>query len=81
MGMSRRSGLHFLQVDKEHNMALKPYVDQDVCISCEVCVNMVPEVFRMGDAGFAEVYDPTGASESRIQEAIDGCPVNCIHWQ
>ncbi len=58
----------------------KPYVDQDVCIGCEVCVSSVPEVFRMTANGVAEVYDPEGASEERIQEAIDACPVSCIHW-
>jgi ferredoxin len=42
---------------------------------------MVPDVFQMGDDGFAEVHDPTGASEKEIQDAIDNCPVNCIHWQ
>jgi len=42
---------------------------------------MVPNVFRMGDDGFAEVYDANGASEKDIQDAIDSCPVNCIHWQ
>jgi ferredoxin len=62
-------------------MAQKPYVDQDVCISCELCVNMVPEVFHMGDSGVAEVYDPAGAAEDKIQEAIDSCPVSCIHWE
>jgi len=62
-------------------MSKKPYVDQAVCISCELCVNMVPGVFRMGEDGFAEVYQPTGASEKEIQDAIDNCPVNCIHWQ
>lgn len=62
-------------------MARKAYVDQDVCISCELCVNMVPEVFRLDAAGVAEVYDPAGASEEKIQEAIDNCPVNCIHWE
>ena len=62
-------------------MSKKPFVDQGVCISCEVCVNMVPTVFRMADDGYAEVFDPTGASEKEIQDAIDNCPVNCIHWQ
>jgi ferredoxin len=42
---------------------------------------MVSAVFRMGDDGYAEVYDPTGASEKEIQDAIDNCPVSCIHWQ
>ena len=62
-------------------MARTPYVDKDVCISCNLCVDTVPEVFRMDEDNLAEVYDPTGASEDKIQEAIDACPVACIHWQ
>jgi ferredoxin len=61
-------------------MARVPFVDQDVCISCTLCVNTAPEVFRMNDNDLAEVYDPEGAPEEKIQEAIDACPVNCIHW-
>ena len=59
----------------------KPYVDQDVCISCGLCVSVVPEVFRFNDKGVSEVYDPTGAPEEKIQQAIDNCPVSCISWQ
>ncbi len=62
-------------------MAGKPYVDQDVCISCRLCVETVPEVFRMNEDDLAEVYDPLGAPEEKIEEAIDGCPVNCISWE
>jgi len=62
-------------------MAKIPYVDQDACISCGLCADTVPEVFRMNDDNRAEVYDPAGASEKKIQEAVDGCPVSCIYWQ
>ena len=62
-------------------MARIPYVDQDACISCGLCVDTVPEVFRMTEDNLAEVYDPAGAPEQKIQDAIDGCPVNCIYWQ
>jgi ferredoxin len=62
-------------------MARVPFVDQDTCISCGLCVDTVPEVFRMDDSNLAEVYDPAGASEEQIQEAMDACPVACIHWQ
>jgi ferredoxin len=62
-------------------MSRKPYVDQSICISCELCVKMVPGVFRMGEDGLAEVYDPAGALEGEIQDAIENCPVNCILWQ
>ena len=65
---------------KGDDMAKTPYVDKSACISCEMCVNMVPSVFRMSEDGLAEVYNPTGTSEKEIQDAIDNCPVNCIHW-
>lgn len=62
-------------------MAAEVFVDQQVCIGCGLCTSVVPEVFRLNDAGVSEVYDQGGAAESRIQEAIDSCPVNCIHWR
>jgi ferredoxin len=62
-------------------MTRKPQVDQDVCISCELCVTTAPGVFRMNDDNLAEVYDPSGDPEELIQEAIDSCPVNCISWE
>jgi ferredoxin len=62
-------------------MARKPFVDQEVCIGCGLCAQAVPEVFRMNDDNLAEVHDPFGAPEQTIQEAMDGCPVACIHWE
>lgn len=62
-------------------MARKPFIDEDICIGCELCVDTAPEVFRMKENNLAEVYDPQGASEDKIQEAIDSCPVSCICWQ
>ncbi len=62
-------------------MARVPYVDQDSCISCALCVDTLPEVFRMNDDNLAEVHDSAGAGEEEIQEAMDACPVACIHWQ
>jgi len=63
-------------------MAKQPWVDQDECISCGLCVSNVGGVFRFNDDGKAECFDPSGASEQEIQsEAIDVCPVSCIHWR
>ena len=62
-------------------MAAKVYVDQEICIGCGLCVSIVPEVFRLNDAGVSEVKNQAGAGEAKIQEAIDSCPVNCIHWR
>jgi len=62
-------------------MAKIPVVDQQECISCGLCVEVCPEVFLLNDRDVSEVHNPTGAPEEKIQDAIDGCPVPCIHWE
>ena len=62
-------------------MGKKPVVDQDNCISCGLCISTCPTVFHFNRSGKSEVYDSTGASEEQIQQAIDGCPVQCISWE
>lgn len=63
-------------------MAREAWVDKDACISCGLCINNLPDVFRFDDDGKAECYDPEGGGEDEIQsEAIDACPVSCIHWK
>lgn len=71
-------------------MARKPVVDQECCIGCEVCTQTCPEVFRMEgeeeghdhdhDHGKAEVYNPAGAADDKIEQAMDNCPAACIYW-
>jgi len=61
-------------------MSHKPVVDQEACISCGLCISMCPGVFHFNEAGRSECYNADGASESEIQAAIDGCPVQAISW-
>lgn len=61
-------------------MAKYPVVDQDLCISCGLCVGSCPGVFRFDASGKSECYNPDGAPEEAIQAAIDGCPVQAISW-
>jgi len=58
-----------------------PYVDKNECIGCGVCVETVPGVFRFDGDMKAEVFDPAGEPGENIQEAMDLCPVACIHWR
>jgi len=62
-------------------MARKPYVDKEECTQCELCVNDLPDVFRLDDEGFAEVHDPEGAGEDESHEVVSNCPAACIHWE
>jgi ferredoxin len=58
-----------------------PYVVEDECIACGTCEEICPEVFTVNETlGFAQVMNPAGATTDKIQEAIEACPVQCIHW-
>jgi len=57
-----------------------PVVDQEACTSCELCVQIAGNTFRMNDEDRSEVVDPPGDDEPTIQEAMDSCPVSCISW-
>jgi len=57
-------------------------IEIEDCIACGNCGQACPEVFRLNESlGHSEVINPYGAAEDKIQEAIDQCPVQCIHWQ
>lgn len=59
---------------------MKASIDRDGCISCGLCPETCPGVFRMADDGKAEVYVDTvpADAEDAAQEAADGCPVSVI---
>ena len=60
----------------------RPYIEEEECIACGSCEELCPEVFRLNESlGFAQVVNPEGASEDQIQEAMDACPTQCIHWE
>lgn len=63
-------------------MARVVYIDMDECIGCESCVEVAPNTFVFDEnTGKASVSNPDGDPEDAIQEAIDICPANCIHWE
>ena len=61
-------------------MTKKLSINQEECIGCGLCTEIAPEVFRLNNEGVSEIINPEGAEESKIQEAIDECPVECIQW-
>lgn len=59
---------------------MKSIVDLDLCISCELCTNLCPEVYSMEDDGFAHAIDGEipSSQESDAQNAADSCPTSAI---
>ncbi len=57
------------------------YVDEPTCIGCKHCSHVAPNTFYIEpDYGRSRVFNQDGDSQELIQEAIDTCPVDCIHW-
>ena len=54
-------------------------IDQWECISCGTCVENTDAVFTLPDDAKAVVVQQQG-DMALIQDAIDACPVTCIHW-
>jgi len=59
---------------------MKAIVDKDLCTGCQLCTEICPDVFQMGDGGLAEVkVDPVPAdAEDDCREAAEQCPVEAI---
>ncbi len=57
------------------------YVDEITCIGCKHCAHVARNTFYIEpDYGRSRVVRQDGDSEDLVQEAIDTCPVDCIHW-
>ncbi len=59
---------------------MKVKVDQDLCIACGICEGDLPEVFHIGDSGFAEVIMcPVEADfHDMLQQVAEACPTAAI---
>jgi ferredoxin len=57
------------------------WVDEAVCIGCRYCAHVATNTFVVEQEwGRSRAIRQDGDSTERIQEAIDTCPVDCIHW-
>ncbi|PSP18465.1 MAG: ferredoxin [Cyanobacteria bacterium QS_8_64_29] len=57
------------------------YVDEVTCIGCKHCAHVAPNTFYIEpEHGRSRAIRQDGDPQETIQEAIDTCPVDCIHW-
>ncbi|HUI93503.1 MAG TPA: ferredoxin [Chitinivibrionales bacterium] len=59
---------------------MKAAVDKSLCVGCELCAQICPSIFSMGEDGFAEaVSTPVPANQEALcREAAESCPVDAI---
>ena len=57
------------------------WVDEAACIGCQYCVHVATNTFFVDeDYGRARVIRQNGDNLEVVQEAMDTCPVDCMHW-
>mmetsp|Transcript_35354 Transcript_35354/g.89114 ORF Transcript_35354/g.89114 Transcript_35354/m.89114 type:complete len:354 (-) Transcript_35354:62-1123(-) len=57
------------------------FVDETTCIGCSHCSMCAPNTFAIEEGhGRARVFRQWGDPEDDVREAIDICPVDCIHY-
>ena len=57
------------------------WVDETRCIGCRYCVHVATNTFIVDEEfGRSKAIRQDGDSLEIMQEAIDTCPVDCIHW-
>ncbi|XP_024357455.2 chaperone protein dnaJ C76, chloroplastic [Physcomitrium patens] len=76
-GYALTSANPFLFPKQERDHA---FVDEFTCIGCKNCANVASDTFEIEEEyGRARVHCQVGDVRA-AQEAIDTCPVDCIHW-
>lgn len=64
---------------KLHEKAV--WVNERECIGCQYCVHVASNTFIVDEErGKSRAVRQDGNNIELIQEAIDTCPVDCIHW-
>lgn len=54
-------------------------IDETLCTGCEVCVDVCPEVFEMGDSFVVAKVNPVPDEyQDACREAAEGCPCEAI---
>jgi len=57
------------------------YVDEITCIGCKQCAHVARNTFYIEESyGKSRAIRQDADPEEIVQEAIDTCPVDCIHW-
>lgn len=62
---------------------MKAFVDQDLCISCGLCISICDEVFFWNDDEKAEAIEGDVSEElsEDVEEAVESCPTDAIEYK
>ena len=56
----------------------KPLIELSDCITCGVCAEVSPEIFRLSDAGYLEIAELATYPEDEVNEAMPFQEKECM---
>ena len=62
-------------------MAWEFYIAEDECIADGSCADICPDCFRFEEGMTTARVISFACDENLVQESMDNCPAQCIHWQ
>ena len=62
-----------------HEAASEPYIDSDLCTSCNDCMKINSRMFQYNPDKQAYIGDAAAGTFSELVKAAEGCPARCIH--
>ncbi len=64
---------------EEEPEALDPYIDTELCTTCNECTNMNPLMFAYNADKKAFLKDPKAGTFAQLVKAAEACPAHIIH--
>jgi ferredoxin len=65
--------------DEDEPLGMDPYIDSDLCTTCDDCTNINSRMFAYDDNKQAYIADATAGTFAQLVQAAEKCPVEIIH--
>ncbi len=64
---------------EEESEGLEPYIDTELCTSCNECTQLNPKMFAYNDDKKAFIKDPKAGTFKQLVQAAERCTARIIH--
>ena len=65
--------------EEDGELTMGPYIETDLCTSCNECININKRMFGYNDTKQAFIQDPKAGTFAELVRAAEQCPAGIIH--
>ncbi len=66
-------------VPDEEGLSVEPYIDTELCTSCDDCIKLNKQMFAYDENKQAYIKDPSAGTFKQLVMAAEACPAEIIH--